>query len=146
MKTGEEPIIDLNKLSWAGGKFKDLRRDTRRAKEQGMSVVEYRPLEGRRKDWEEQMEEISRIWAKAKGSREFTFLTGALSLDKPGERTYLLVLKDDRVEAFMVCTPIYARHGIYFDIMRRKDKPLLGTWGPFLSPTSTWKIRTRPAS
>jgi phosphatidylglycerol lysyltransferase len=127
MKTGEEPIIDLNKLSWSGGKFKDLRRDTRRAKEQGMSVVEYRPREGRRTDWEEQMEKISRVWSKAKGSREFSFLIGAPSLDNPGERTYLLVLKDDRVEAFMVCTPIYARHGIYFDIMRRKDKPLLGT-------------------
>ena len=127
MKTGEEPIIDLNKLSWAGGKFKDLRHDTGRAKKQGMSVVEYRPLEGRRTDWEEQMEELSRIWVKAKNSGEFSFLIGAPSLDNPGERKYLLVLKDDMVEAFMVCTPVYSRNGIYFDIMRRKEKPLPGT-------------------
>ena len=127
LKTGEEPIIDLNKLSWAGGKFRDLRRDTGRAKKRGMSVVEYRPLEGRRTDWEEQMEELSRAWAKSKGSGEFSFLIGAPSLDNPGERKYLLVVKDDKVEAFMVCTPIYARNGMYFDIMRRKEKPLPGT-------------------
>ena len=127
MKTGEEPIIDLNKLSWAGGKFRNMRRDIGRAKKQGMSIVEYRPLEGRHTDWEEQMEELSRVWAKSKGSREFSSLIGAPSLDNPGERQYLLVLKDDKVEAFMVCTPIYARNGIYFDIMRRKEKPLSGT-------------------
>lgn len=127
MKTGEEPIIDLSKLSWTGGKFKDLRHDTVKAKKEGLSIVEYRPLQSRRMDWEEQMGELSRIWVKSKGSKESSYLINAPSLENPGERTYLLVLKDDKVEAFLVCTPIYARKGMYLDVIRRKEKPLPGT-------------------
>ncbi len=52
---------------------------------------------------------------------------GELGLGDPGERRYFLVLKDDQVEAFVVCTPIYARNGICFDLMRRKEKTLRGT-------------------
>ena len=127
LKIGEEPILELSNLSWAGSKFKDLRRDIGRAKKHGMSVVEYHPLEGRRVDWEEQMEELSQAWAKFKGSGESSLSFGAPILDDPGERKPFLVLKDDRIEAFMVCTPIYTRKGMYFDIMRRKEKPLPGT-------------------
>jgi phosphatidylglycerol lysyltransferase len=32
IKIGEEPIFELDKLSWAGGKFKDLRNDVNSAK------------------------------------------------------------------------------------------------------------------
>ncbi len=50
IKIGEEPIFELNKLSWAGGRFKDLRNDTRSAKKRGLTVVEYRPLARRKPD------------------------------------------------------------------------------------------------
>jgi len=127
MKIGEEPIFDLNRLSWVGGKFKDLRNDVKSAKKKELSVVEYRPLERRRLDWEEQMEELSRAWMRFKGSHEFSFLIGEPSLNDPGDRKYFLVLKDEQVEGFVVCSPIYARNGIYFDLMRRREEPLRGT-------------------
>ncbi len=127
IKIGEEPIFELAKLSWAGGKFKDLRNDTRSAKKNGLTLVEYRPLEGKKWAWEKNMEELSAAWMKFKGSGEFAFLIGDPSLDDPGERKYFLVLKENQVEAFVVCTPIYARNGIYFDLMRRKEKTLRGT-------------------
>jgi hypothetical protein len=31
------------------------------------------------------------------------------------------------VEAFCVCTPVYARNAIYFDLLRRKEHPVRGT-------------------
>jgi phosphatidylglycerol lysyltransferase len=127
IKIGEEPIFELDKLSWAGGKFKDLRNDINSAKKRGLTVVEYRPLAERKPDWEKQMEELSAIWKEFKGSGEFAFLIGEPSLAEPGERKYFLALIDNQVEAFVVCTPIYARNGIYFDLMRRKQKPLRGT-------------------
>ena len=127
IKIGEEPIFELEKLSWTGGKFKDLRNDIRSAKKHGLTLVEYRPLEGRRSDWEKNMEELSAAWMKFKGSGEFAFLIGDPGLADPGERKYFLVLKDNQVEAFVVCTPIYARNGIYFDLMRRKETTLRGT-------------------
>lgn len=127
LKISEEPIFDLGQLSWAGGDYRDLRRDIRRAKRQGMYVSEYRPLEGRRAEWETQMEELSRIWREFKGSGEFAFLIGEPGFDDPGDRKYFLALKEDELQAFMVCTPIYSRNGIYFDLMRRKERPLGGT-------------------
>ncbi|MCK4546358.1 MAG: DUF2156 domain-containing protein [Candidatus Eisenbacteria sp.] len=127
IKIGEEPIFELGKLSWAGGKFKDLRNDSRSARKHGLTVVEYCPLAGRRPDWEKQMEDLSAAWMKFKGSGEFAFMIGEPGLADPGERKYFLVLLADQVEAFVVCTPVYARNGIYFDLMRRKEKTLRGT-------------------
>lgn len=127
IKIGEEPIFELAKLSWEGGKYGDLRKDINSARRHGLTVVEYCPLAGRRHDWEKQMEELSAIWKEFKGSGEFSFLIGEPSLDAPGERKYFLALINNQVEAFIVCAPIFARNGIYFDLMRRRQKPLRGT-------------------
>jgi phosphatidylglycerol lysyltransferase len=127
LKIGEEPIFQLNELSWRGGEFRDLRHDINRAKKHGLNVVQYRPLDGRRPEWESQMEELSSAWIRFKGSGEFSFLIGEPGLADPGDRAYFLALKDDVVEAFVVCAPIYARKGMYFDLMRRRERPISGT-------------------
>ena len=33
---------------------------------------------------------------------------------------------NNKVDAFVVCTPVYTRNGIYFDVMRRQEKTLNG--------------------
>ena len=127
LKVGEEPIFDLDELTMAGGEFRDLRKDINSARKKGLSVIEYRPLESRDAELERQMETLSLAWKKYKGSGEFSFLIGEPGLDDPGERKYFLAIKEGEVEAFVVCTPIYARNGIYFDLMRRKEEPARGT-------------------
>ena len=127
LKVGEEPIYDLGRLSWTGSDFRDLRREVRRAEKHGMKVVEYQPIVTRSEDWELQMAELSRRWREFKGSGELSFLIGTPSLEEPGDRKYFLALAGENVEAFVVCTPVYARKGIYFDLMRRKEKTLSGT-------------------
>jgi lysylphosphatidylglycerol synthetase-like protein (DUF2156 family) len=127
LKIGEEPITSLAKLSWAGGAFADLRKEIRRAQKNEIRVAEYRPLEERRVDWDTQMEELSRVWRKFKGSGEFSFLIGKPGLDDPADRKYFLAFKAAELQAFVVCTPIYARNGVYFDLMRRKEHTIPGT-------------------
>ncbi|MDA0265298.1 MAG: DUF2156 domain-containing protein [Chloroflexi bacterium] len=127
IKIGEEPIFDLSQINWSGGHFKGLRGDINSAKRKGLSVVEYQPLVERRPDLEAQMEELSRQWQEFKGSHEFSFLIGSLSLADPVDRKFFIALRGEEVEAFVVCTPIYARNGIYFDLMRRKASPVAGT-------------------
>ncbi|MCK4357846.1 MAG: DUF2156 domain-containing protein [Candidatus Cloacimonetes bacterium] len=127
IKLGEEPIFDLNKLSWEGSKFRGLRKNINQAKKRGLTVVEYCPLTERQAEWEKNMIELSAIWRKFKGSGEFSFLIGEPALNNPKERKYFLALLDNKVEAFVVCTPVYARNGIYFDVMRRKEKTISGT-------------------
>jgi phosphatidylglycerol lysyltransferase len=127
MKIGEEPFFKLNDFSLAGGDFRDMRRDIRRAQTDGMTVVEYRPGPGGDEAVEAQMRALSDEWQKAKGSGEFGFLVGHPSLEDPGDRKYFLAMLNGSVEAFCVCTPIYARNGIYFDLLRRKSRPVRGT-------------------
>ncbi|MDA1096712.1 MAG: phosphatidylglycerol lysyltransferase domain-containing protein, partial [Chloroflexi bacterium] len=49
------------------------------------------------------------------------------SINDPGERKYFVAIREDHIEAFVVCTPVHARNGVYFDLMRRREKPLSGT-------------------
>ncbi len=138
IKIGEEPIFDLEEFSLSGSKFRSLRKNINQAKRQGLSVVEYHPLLKREPEWEKDMEELSAIWKKFKGSGEFSFLIGEPALDNPKERKYFLALLDNKVEAFVVCTPVYTRNGIYFDVMRRKEKTPNGM--PQLLFTESFRI------
>lgn len=138
IKIGEEPIFDLDKFSLSGSKFRGLRKNINQAKKQGLEIVEYHPLLKRRPEWEKDMEELSTIWKKFKGSGEFSFLIGEPALNDPKERKYFLALLDNKVEAFVVCTPVYTRNGIYFDTMRRQEKTLNGM--PQLLFTESFRI------
>ncbi|HHE39253.1 MAG TPA: DUF2156 domain-containing protein [Candidatus Cloacimonetes bacterium] len=138
IKIGEEPIFDLEEFSLSGSKFRGLRKNINQAKKQGLSIVEYHPLLKREPEWEKEMEELSAIWQKFKGSGEFAFLIGEPALDNPQERKYFLALLDNKVEAFVVCTPVYTRNGIYFDVMRRQEKTPNGL--PQLLFTESFRI------
>lgn len=138
IKIGEEPIFDLTNLSWTGSKFSGLRKNANRAKKQGLTIIEYCPLKERQLEWEKDMKELSDIWKKFKGSGEFAFLIGEPAIDNPKERKYFLALLDNKVEAFVACTPVYPRNGIYFDVMRRKEKTSNGM--PQLLFTESFKI------
>ena len=127
IKIGEEPIFDLNKFSLEGSKFRGLRKNINSAKKHGLTVVEYSPLLKRCPKWEKEMEELSIVWKKIKGSGEFSFLIGTPNLANPGERKYFLTLSNNKVESFVTCIPIYTRNGIYFDVMRRREKTINGT-------------------
>lgn len=127
IKIGEEPFFRLGDFSLAGGRFRDLRRDIRRAQSDGMTVVEYSPSRSRNPALDAEMAALSEAWAKQKGSGEFGFLVGTPSLEDPGDRKYFVAMLNGHVEAFCVCTPIYARNGIYFDLLRRKERPVRGT-------------------
>ncbi|MDO9576328.1 MAG: DUF2156 domain-containing protein [Candidatus Cloacimonadales bacterium] len=138
IKIGEEPIFDLENFSLEGSKFRGLRKNINQAKKQGLEIVEYHPLLKRRPEWEKDMEELSAIWKKFKGSGEFSFLIGEPALNDPKERKYFLALIGNKVEAFVVCTPVYTRNGIYFDVMRRQEKTLNGM--PQLLFTESFRI------
>ncbi|MDA0232682.1 MAG: DUF2156 domain-containing protein [Chloroflexi bacterium] len=127
VKIGEEPFFRLQDFSLAGGQFRDLRRDIRRAQSDGLKIIESRPAEARDATLDQQMTALSDEWRSEKGSGEFGFLVGQPSLDDPGDRKYFVATLNGQVEAFCVCTPIYARNAIYFDILRRKRRPVRGT-------------------
>ncbi|MBU1135617.1 MAG: DUF2156 domain-containing protein, partial [Nanoarchaeota archaeon] len=116
--------------SWnlSGSAFMTLRNHVSYAKRNGLSVVEYKPKEKRNKKLEKQVEDISKKWLKKKKTGEFSFLVGGPSFKEPGDRKYFFVFnKKKNIDAFLVCVPFFARKGIYFDIMRRKNNTIKGT-------------------
>jgi phosphatidylglycerol lysyltransferase len=128
IKIGEEPFFDLTEWTIDGSVFKDVRNAAHHAENSGLKVIEYKPLEFRNKNYEAEIAILSRKWLSKKKTGEFTFLVGSPSLDDPSDRKYFLVVDSSNIlHAFLVCVPIYARKGIYLDIMRYKDKPLRGT-------------------
>ncbi|MFH1977820.1 MAG: DUF2156 domain-containing protein [Candidatus Aenigmatarchaeota archaeon] len=128
IKIGEEPFFDLDEWNTAGGRFMDLRNEINHAKKDGFRVEEYRPLEKRDRDYEYHMAALSELWQKSKKTGEFSFLVGTASLDDPRDRKYFLVFnQENKLEAFLVCVPIFSRNGVYFDILRRKEDPEKGT-------------------
>lgn len=126
IKIGEEPIHDLKCFNLQGSRFRSLRKSINQARRKGLEIVEYHPKINRNQIWENDMIELSKIWCKFKGSGEYSFLIGHPSLQDPQDRRYFLALLNNRVEAFVVCTPVYCRNGIYFDVMRRKESTING--------------------
>ncbi|MFH1445221.1 MAG: DUF2156 domain-containing protein [Nanoarchaeota archaeon] len=128
IKIGEEPFFDLASWNLSGSAFMTLRNHISYAKRNGLSVIEYKPKERRNGKIEKQIALISEGWLKEKKTGEFSFLVGGPSFKEPGDRKYFLVVnKKKNIEAFLVCVPFFARHGMYFDIMRRKKKTIKGT-------------------
>jgi phosphatidylglycerol lysyltransferase len=126
IKVGEEPIHKLRDFTIQGSKFRSLRKSINQAKRKGLEIEEYFPMVQRNPIWERDMNELSEIWKRSKGSGEYSFLIGKPSLHEPGDRRYFLAICNEHVEAFVVCTPIYSRAGIYFDVMRRREKTISG--------------------
>ena len=135
-RTQSEIDYERYALKSLRGDFRNLRRDINRAKSDGMTILEYQPLKERDESLEAQMRALSEEWKKAKGSGEFGFLVGQPSLEDPGDRKYFLAMLNGSVEAFCVCTPVYARNAIYFDLLRRKAPEHIGQQADLREPAT----------
>jgi phosphatidylglycerol lysyltransferase len=144
LKTGEEPFFELDRFSLKGNKMLNVRSSGNTAKKRGVTVREYFPAESAQIN--QQLEAISAQWVQGKGVGELTFTLGGLSLKDPADRRYFIAeqanLEDpsqpSQVVAFVTYTPIYARNGMYLDLMRRQAKPPTGTMDLLL--TESWRL------
>jgi phosphatidylglycerol lysyltransferase len=148
LKTGEEPFFELDRFSLKGNKMLNVRSSGNTAKKRGVTVREYFPAElsSQTASINAQLEAISASWVQGKGVGELTFTLGGLSLKDPADRRYFIAeqanLEDpsqpSQVVAFVTYTPIYARNGMYLDLMRRQNKPPTGTMDLLL--TESWRM------
>ncbi len=50
-----------------------------------------------------------------------------MSLSNPGDRRYFIAERENQVIGFLTYTPVYARQGVYLDLMRRGPETPPGT-------------------
>jgi phosphatidylglycerol lysyltransferase len=127
LKLGEEPFFDLERFTLKGNKMANVRSSGNTARNRGVTVREYSPLSREAVSINPQLEAISRQWLAGRGVGELSFTLGSLSLSHPGDRRYFVAEREGQVIGFLTYTPIYARDGVYLDLMRRASETPPGT-------------------
>lgn len=127
LKLGEEPFFELEQFALRGNKMANVRSSGNTARNRGVTVREYFPLAREGMMINPRLETISQQWLQGRGMGELSFTLGTLSLSHPGDRRYFIAEQAGQVIGFLTYTPIYARQGVYLDLMRRVEETPPGT-------------------
>lgn len=126
-KYGEEAMFDLNTYNLSGGRAAKIRSAINHASAIGITVTEYKPLEYRNKQFEEQIYDISKEWLTNKKSSELSFMLGTTSLDNPMDRRYFVALdNENKMLGYIVFSPFAGGKGYLADVTRRKNNAPIG--------------------
>jgi len=129
IQVGKEAVFDLNRFTLAGGQMELVRAATNKARREGVVVTEHNPFGPGASEVNFELREISEQWLKTKGERELGFLLGSLTLDQACAKRFFIARSGNgkgRIEGFIVCEPIYGRHGYYLDLTRRRVDAVRG--------------------
>lgn len=127
VKYGEEAMFDLSSHNISGGKAAKLRQAINNANRMGIEVFEYKPLEERDKQLENEIAEVSRSWLSFKKSSELSFMLGGIGLSNPMDRRYFVAVDPQKtVQGFAVFVPFNKKKGYYADVTRRREEAPLG--------------------
>jgi phosphatidylglycerol lysyltransferase len=121
-KVAEEAVIPLAGFSLSGSKIAKVRHGVAKAEREapGITVWEYRP-DARDPDVDEQLEDVSAEWLRAKGSGELGFNLGVFSVDDLADkRTIVASHPDGYVWAFLTWLPYRQGRALVLDAMRRR--------------------------
>ncbi len=111
-KWGEEPLLDVQNLTWSGHDYEWVRRQANYCRRQDAVVTECCPIDYSADEWDELMAEIRAITAECLSTKpqrgEVRFFNG--SVDPPSwDRRRLFVARSDdgagRIEGFLICLP-----------------------------------------
>ncbi len=111
-KWGEEPMLDLANLTWAGGEFEWVRRQFNFCHRQNVSLTECRRENHSQAEWDALLDDIRAVAAEGLKSkpqrREIWFFNGRFDPKDWGRRRLFLARGDSghgRIEGFLVCLP-----------------------------------------
>ncbi|MCX7714740.1 MAG: phosphatidylglycerol lysyltransferase domain-containing protein [Clostridia bacterium] len=126
-KYGEEAMFDLQTYTISGGKAAKVRQAINNANREGIDVIEYKPLEGRNKELETKILDVSKEWLSFKKSGELSFMLGSVGLDNPMDRRYFVAVdRQQDIQGFVVFTPFNGKNGYYADVTRRRKSAPIG--------------------
>ena len=127
LKIGEDAVIDAQRFTLKGSAMANVRSSAKRAEKDGVRVIFY---QGQIENAEQlfQMQMISRTWLESKDGSEMGFSMGYFDMRPDEEQVSALAVDStNRVHAFVTFVPIYGRHGLGLDLMRRAERAAPGT-------------------
>lgn len=109
-KWGEEPLLDLPDLTWAGGTYEWVRRQFHYCQRQKVTLIECRREDYSDSEWESVLDDIRAVAAEGllnKPQRdEIWFFNGRFDPPNWGRRRLFLARGETgRTEGFLVCLP-----------------------------------------
>ncbi len=124
LKVGEEPIFDLTSYAPRGDRAKKARAARNHALRLGVTVREYRPLERRDPELEQAMLRVLAAWCASRPTQPLAFSLRLEPFAWMEGKRYFVAEQHGRVVAFLVCTRLAARSGVYLeDVIRLPDAP-----------------------
>jgi len=113
---GKEPIYDLKNLAKPS---KSIRQAIKRAKRNGLQLVQYSHR------YRNQMDDLCKKWQDGRELPAMGFLFELRPFESKKYKKYFLVVDgQDTVQAFLACSPIYAKNGWYLeDLIREQAAP-----------------------
>lgn len=130
VQIGNEAIFDLKRFTLEGGQMELVRAATNKARREGVVIFEHHPFALGAKKINDELRAVSAEWLRAKGNHEMGFLLGSPGFEFHSAKRYFVARSDrgkGRIEAFVVCEPIYGRNGYYLDCTRRRLDAIRGT-------------------
>ncbi|WP_397569948.1 phosphatidylglycerol lysyltransferase domain-containing protein [Schlesneria sp. T3-172] len=130
-KWGEEPILDLPGLTWGGGDFEWVRRQSNFCRRKGLSVIECCHDSFTPSAWAELLREVQSIADECLSIKpqrsDVTFFNGSVTPQSWGRRRLFVARSDHgvgRIEGFLICLPYDAGKQYAIDTYRRRlDAP-----------------------
>lgn len=127
IKYGEDACFNLEAYNLKGGKVAKVRAAINHANKTGIAVKEYKPLQGRNKEIEQQISEITEEWLAHKGNDEMHFMLGGTGLENPMDRRYFYAVDaQGKMVGYVVFLPYLSGKGYLADVTRRKNDAIQG--------------------
>lgn len=126
LQYGEEAILNLSDYSLAGKYRAALRRNVANVNKSGVTLLEYRPQNGRDYALEAKIDELAENWFAAKGYR-LEYTVGNLDYEQPYDRRFF-VSKDENGNLLTVLSFMPYEDGKSFciDVMYRNPDSMTG--------------------
>lgn len=122
IKYGEDACFSLADYNLAGGRVAKVRAAINHANKEGITVLEYHPLEKKDHSIEKQMQSITEEWLVQKGGVEMGFMLGGMGLNDPMDRRYFYALNQEgEMLGFVVFLPYMEGKAYLADVTRRRN-------------------------
>lgn len=136
-KFGEEPVLDLGRVSWSGKDYEWVRRQANFCRRNGVICQEVNPQELPPAEWEAMKAELHEILHDDLEGRPFphqlALLEGRLYPDHLGRRRLFIARKRDQsqLEAFLIANPLRDGREWAFELYRKRKDSTRGVM-PYL--------------
>lgn len=121
IQIGKEPVFDLRTYDPVAHSSK-LQSAIRQVHKKGFTIEEVTGEQLHQAPWSQQINEVMKEWFLSRKSEKMQLLSEVSPLKVAAHKKYFVARTGDRIEAFLACSPVFARNGFFIhDLIRRPN-------------------------